>query len=188
MNGAGRFAIRPTCDAPLQSGWQSGEDGSIQAVGGSLLRALRGGNRSRQIEGHLHSSKLVSRDNTPWLLDQEASGFRMTRFAIRGALHEVAVMDSGDPDRLSILHDARVVRRKFAVYDATTPSVEESVSALIPQGDPARTSRKHPSQCKPLGGKLEMSDSPIHQRHIQPLPRVNLPGARLRMTCTVMAP
>lgn len=141
-----------------------------------------------RLMAHLHGSKLVLRDNTRGLLEREASGFRMTRFAIRGALREAAVMDSGDPNRLSILHDARVVRRKFAVYDATTPSVEESVSQRSPRSDPARTSPGNSSQCRPLGGKLEMSDSPLNQRHVEQLPPVNLPGARLSMTCPVMAP
>lgn len=56
----------------------------------------------------------------------------MARFAIRGILHEAALMNSGDPDRLSILHMPRLVRRKFAVYGATIPAVEDCVSRRSP--------------------------------------------------------
>lgn len=44
------------------------------------------------------------------------------------------------------------------------------------------------SQCTPLGGPIEMIDSPLYQLHTKQLTPANLPGAMLSMTCTVMAP
>jgi len=40
-------------------------------------------------------------------------GYRPKAFAIRGLMHEAALQDREDPDRLSFLHAVRVVRRKL---------------------------------------------------------------------------
>lgn len=52
----------------------------------------------------------------------------MAHFAIRGLMHEAALMANEDPDRLSFLHAVRVVRRKLPVYNAIPPSADETLS------------------------------------------------------------
>jgi hypothetical protein len=52
----------------------------------------------------------------------------MAHFAIRDLMHEAALTANEDHDRLSLLHTARVVRRKLAVYSAIPPSEEEGIS------------------------------------------------------------
>lgn len=81
-----------------------------------------------ELKTHLRGSKIVLRSKTPDLVRQEFYGLMMAHFAIRGLMHEAALRADVDPDRLSFLHAVRVVRRKLAVYGATPPSTEESVS------------------------------------------------------------
>ena len=81
-----------------------------------------------ELKTHLRGSKIVLRSKTPDLVRQEFYGLMMTHFAIRGLMHEAALQDREDPDRLSFLHAVRVVRRKLPQFVATPPSGEKSVS------------------------------------------------------------
>ena len=81
-----------------------------------------------ELKTHLRGSKIVLRSKTPDLVRQEFYGLMMTHFAIRGLMHEAALQDREDPDRLSFLHAVRVVRRKLPQFVAIPPSGEESVS------------------------------------------------------------
>ena len=45
----------------------------------------------------------------------------LLHFAIRGLMHEAALMGDEDPDRLSFLHAVRVVRRKLPIFGALPP-------------------------------------------------------------------
>jgi len=80
------------------------------------------------VQTHLRGSKIVLRSKTPDLVRQEFYGLMMTHFAIRGLMHEAALQDREDPDRLSFLHAVRVVRRKLPQFVAIPPSGEKSVS------------------------------------------------------------
>jgi hypothetical protein len=81
-----------------------------------------------ELKTHLRGSKIVLRSKTPDLVRQEFYGLMMTHFAIRGLMHEAALQDREDPDRLSFLHAVRVVRRKLPQFIAIPPSGEKSVS------------------------------------------------------------
>ena len=81
-----------------------------------------------ELKTHLRGSKIVLRSKTPDLVRQEFYGLMMTHFAIRGLMHEAALQDREDPDRLSFLHAVRVVRRKLPQFVAIPPSGEESAS------------------------------------------------------------
>ena len=52
----------------------------------------------------------------------------MTHFAVRGLMHEAALLADEDPDRLSFLHAVRVVRRKLSQFVAIPPSGPKSIS------------------------------------------------------------
>ncbi len=45
----------------------------------------------------------------------------MAHFAVRGLMHEAAIKDDEDPDRLSFIHAVRVIRRKLPIYHAIPP-------------------------------------------------------------------
>lgn len=77
---------------------------------------------------HLRGSKIVLRSKTPDLVRQEFYGLMMTHFAVRGRMHEAAIQEGEDPDRLSFLHAVRVVRRKVPPFVAIPPSGEKSAS------------------------------------------------------------
>jgi len=81
-----------------------------------------------ELKTHLRGSKIVLRSKTPDLVRQEFYGLMMTHFAVRGLMHEAALQEGEDPDRLSFLHAVRVVRRKVPQFVAIPPSGEESVS------------------------------------------------------------
>lgn len=61
----------------------------------------------------------------PDLVRQELYGLMLAQFAIRGLMHEAALMANEDPDRLSFLH---VVLRKLATFQAISPSAAKTVS------------------------------------------------------------
>jgi len=71
-----------------------------------------------ELKTHLRGSKIVLRSKTPDLVRQEFYGLMMTHFAVRGLMHEAALQDGEDPDRLSFLHAVRVVRRKLPQFVA----------------------------------------------------------------------
>lgn len=65
---------------------------------------------------HLRGAQVVLRSRTPDLVRQEFYGFLLTHFAIRGLMHEAALLAQEDPDRLSFVHAVRVVRRKLPTF------------------------------------------------------------------------
>lgn len=81
-----------------------------------------------ELKTHLRGSKIVLRSKTPDLVKQEFYGLMMAHFAIRGLMHEAALREDEDPDRLSFLHAVRVVRRKIARFASLPPSAQESLS------------------------------------------------------------
>ncbi len=75
-----------------------------------------------ELKTHLRGAQMALRSKTPELVRQEFYGLMMAHFAIRGLMHEAALQDDCDPDRLSFLHAVRVVRRKLALSKAIPPS------------------------------------------------------------------
>lgn len=75
-----------------------------------------------ELKTHLRGAKIVLRSKTPDLVRQEFYGLLLAHFAIRGLMHEAALKEGEDPDRLSFLHAVRVIRRKLPTYHAVPPS------------------------------------------------------------------
>jgi hypothetical protein len=82
-----------------------------------------------ELKTHLRGSKIVLRSKTPDLVRQEFYGLLMAHYAIRGVMHEAALKDGIDPDRLSFLHAVRVIRRRMPRFVSIPPSAEESLSS-----------------------------------------------------------
>ncbi|MCP4206646.1 MAG: IS4 family transposase [Shimia sp.] len=80
-----------------------------------------------ELKTHLRGAKVVLRSKTPDLVRQEFYGLMMAHFAIRSLMHEAALKDAEDPDRLSFLHAVRVLRRKLPASLAIPPSDENTV-------------------------------------------------------------
>lgn len=74
-----------------------------------------------ELKTHLRGSKIVLRSKTPQLVLQEFYGLMLAHFAVRGLMHEAALMADEDPDRLSFVHAVRVIRRKLPFLNATPP-------------------------------------------------------------------
>ncbi len=77
---------------------------------------------------HLRGRNIVLRSKTPELVRQEFHGLMMAHFAIRGLMHEAALKADIDPDEVSFVHAARVIRRKLPAFPAFSPSPEENLS------------------------------------------------------------
>lgn len=75
-----------------------------------------------ELKTHLRGRRLVPRSKTPTPVAQEFHGFPLARHAIRGLMHEAAPKADVDPDEVSFVHAARVVRRKIPLYPAIPPS------------------------------------------------------------------
>jgi hypothetical protein len=86
-----------------------------------------------ELKTHLRGNKIVLRSKTPDLIRQEFYGLMLTHFAIRSLMHEAAVREDIDPDRLSFTHTVRVVRRKLPRF---TAAFSPSEMAFAPQGSP----------------------------------------------------
>jgi hypothetical protein len=80
-----------------------------------------------ELKTHLRGSKIVLRSKTPELVRQEFYALMMAHFAVRGLMHEAAIMADVDPDELSFVHAVRVIRRKLPLLIAIPPSEEESI-------------------------------------------------------------
>jgi len=81
-----------------------------------------------ELKTHLRGPRIVLRSKTPELVRQEFYGLVLAHFAVRGLMHEAALMEDVDPDRLSFVHSVRVVRRKITVFPSIPPGAPERVS------------------------------------------------------------
>jgi hypothetical protein len=81
-----------------------------------------------ELKTHLRGAQVVLRSKTPELVRQECYGLLLAHFALRGLMHEAALKEDVDPDRLSFLHAVRVIRRKLPRAVAIPPSGEIGVS------------------------------------------------------------
>jgi Insertion element 4 transposase N-terminal/Transposase DDE domain len=75
-----------------------------------------------ELKTHLRGHRITLRSKTPDLIRQEFYGLMMAHFAIRGLMHEAALMGEVDPDRLSFMHAVRVIRRKMTRCASLPPS------------------------------------------------------------------
>ena len=82
-----------------------------------------------ELKTHLRGgAHIVLRSKTPDLVRQEFWGFLLAHFAVRGLMHEAALVAGEDPDRLSFTHAVRVIRRKLPQLAAFPPSAVEGTS------------------------------------------------------------
>jgi len=88
-----------------------------------------------EFKTHLRGRQMNLRSKTPDLVIQEFYGMLMAHFAIRGLMHEAALKEGVDPDRLSFMHAVRVIRRKMTRFASLPPSG----LARIPRKRAART-------------------------------------------------
>jgi len=89
-----------------------------------------------ELKTHLRSGKLTLRSKTPDLVRQEFYGLIMAHFAIRGLMHEAALMGEVDPDRLSFTHAVRVIKRKMTQAASLPPSGHPRLSRTGAAGTP----------------------------------------------------
>jgi hypothetical protein len=81
-----------------------------------------------EFKTHLRGRQIVLRSKTPDLVRQEFYGLLLAHFAVRGLVHEAALLADEDPDRLSFTHTVNVVRRKVPLFVAIPPDGKASLS------------------------------------------------------------
>jgi hypothetical protein len=74
-----------------------------------------------ELKTHLRGRQTLLRSKTPDLIRQEFYGLVMAHFAVRGLMHEAALVGEIDPDELSFMHAVRVVRRTLPHFAALSP-------------------------------------------------------------------
>jgi hypothetical protein len=65
--------------------------------------------------------KQVLRSKTPELVAQEVWAHLLVHYALRAVLHQAALDEDLDPDRLSFVRSLRVVRRQVIAQAAFSP-------------------------------------------------------------------
>ncbi|MER7843368.1 IS4 family transposase, partial [Kitasatospora sp. NPDC096077] len=74
-----------------------------------------------EIKTHQRGPRLVLRSKYPWGVEQEIYGFLLVHHAIRRLMHQAALGEGLDPDRLSFTRSLRVVRRQVPAQAALSP-------------------------------------------------------------------
>ncbi|HEX8673506.1 MAG TPA: IS4 family transposase [Longimicrobium sp.] len=94
-----------------------------------------------EFKTHLRGARTVLRSQTPELIRQEVYGLLLAHFALRSVMHDAALQDDRDPDRISFIHTVRVVRRNLPRFAALPPSGLDGAVHGAPGRDPAGGSR-----------------------------------------------
>jgi hypothetical protein len=74
-----------------------------------------------EIKTHQRGSRLVLRSKYPWGVEQEVYGLLLVHYAIRQLMHQAALHEGIDPDRLSFTRSLRVVRRQVPAQAGLSP-------------------------------------------------------------------
>ncbi|MFI1730449.1 IS4 family transposase [Streptomyces acidicola] len=74
-----------------------------------------------EIKTHQRGPKLVLRSRYPWGVEQEIYGLLLVHHAIRQLMHQAALREGLDPDRLSFTRSLRIVRRQVPAQAAFSP-------------------------------------------------------------------
>ncbi|MBD0688434.1 IS4 family transposase [Streptomyces sp. CBMA123] len=74
-----------------------------------------------EIKTHQRGPKLVLRSKYPWGVEQEVYGLLLVHYAIRQLMHQTALHEGIDPDRLSFTRSLRVVRRQVPAQAGLSP-------------------------------------------------------------------
>ncbi|MFI1569180.1 IS4 family transposase [Streptomyces sp. NPDC020490] len=74
-----------------------------------------------EIKTHQRGPRLVLRSKYPWGVEQEIYGFLLVHHAIRQLMHQAALRQGLDPDRISFIRSLRVVRRQVPAQAALSP-------------------------------------------------------------------
>lgn len=118
-----------------------------------------------EFKTHLRGRQMVLRSKTPDLVRQEFYGLLLAHFAIRGLMHEAALLANEDPDRLSFTHTVNVVRRKLPLFVAIPPYGTAGLSPSHVAGNPRRARRLQPRPQQPTRRQTQDEQVPHPLAH-----------------------
>ena len=130
-----------------------------------------------ELKTHLRGAQIVLRSKAPDLVRQEFYGLMMAHFAIRGLMHEAALQDDCDPDRLSFLHAVRVVRRNSPSPKLFPPRHSKKFHRAVLDEILQERVVSSRSRRNPRGVKRKMSSFPLRPPRAKPLPAIDISTA-----------
>ena len=74
-----------------------------------------------ELKTHQRGAQQVLRSKTPELVQQEVWAHLLVHFAIRKLMHQAALTEGLDPDRLSFTGTLRIVRRHLVSHQPFSP-------------------------------------------------------------------
>lgn len=74
-----------------------------------------------EMKNHLRGKNIILKSKMPKLVIQEFYGLLLAHYAIRGLMHETALIGELEPDRLSFVHSVRVLRRRMRAFSGFSP-------------------------------------------------------------------
>ena len=82
-----------------------------------------------EFKTHLRGGRVVLRSKTPGLVEQEFFGFLLAHYCARQLMHEAALANELEPNRLSFTHTIEVIKRKLpAACAGFSPSEAEETA------------------------------------------------------------
>jgi hypothetical protein len=83
-----------------------------------------------EIKTHLKGSKITLRSKTPNLVQQEFWALMIGHWSLRDLIHQAALRQNLDPDRVSFVHAVRIVRRTLPKRQVLSPQPELCASSF----------------------------------------------------------
>ena len=74
-----------------------------------------------ELKTHQRGAQAVLRSKTPTMVQQEVWAHLLVHYAIRKLMHQAALTEDLDPDRLSFLGSLRIVRRQLVSHQPFSP-------------------------------------------------------------------
>ena len=74
-----------------------------------------------ELKTHQRGAQAVLRSKTPAMVEQEVGAHLLVHYAIRKLVHQAALTEGLDPDRLSFVGSLRIVRRHLVSYQPFSP-------------------------------------------------------------------
>jgi hypothetical protein len=92
-----------------------------------------------EFKTHLRGGSVVLRSKTPELVGQEFYACLLAHYSVRELMHQAALANDIDPDRLSFTHSIEVIKRKLPAFkagfspseDAHAPTADSSSSTAV---------------------------------------------------------
>lgn len=125
-----------------------------------------------EVNTHQRLPNIPLRSQKPAGVIQEAYGLLLAHYAVRAIMHEAAVQNGLDPDRLSFINALRIMRETLSEFQMTTPEqlprlYQRLLQDIARHRLPERDQRSNPRVVKRKMSKFNLKREP-HRHWPQP--------------------